>query len=61
MTGHKVRPLPVIDGHDLVSTVALADAARALPAGAGDERWKDRRSRTVGLGRRLEHGCAGVV
>jgi CBS domain-containing protein len=31
MTSHKVRRLPVIDGHDLVGMVALADAARALP------------------------------
>ncbi|MEU6277332.1 CBS domain-containing protein [Streptomyces populi] len=31
MTTHKVRRLPVIDGHDLVGMVALADAARALP------------------------------
>ncbi|MFF1380492.1 CBS domain-containing protein [Streptomyces sp. NPDC058308] len=30
MTGHKVRRLPVIDGHALVGMVALADAARAL-------------------------------
>ncbi len=59
MTSHKVRRLPVIEGHDLVSMVALADAARTLPAGAGHERWKDRRSKTVALERRLEHGCAG--
>jgi len=31
MTTHKVRRLPVIDGHDLIGMVALADAARALP------------------------------
>ncbi|MBT2394494.1 CBS domain-containing protein [Streptomyces sp. ISL-100] len=31
MTSHKVRRLPVIDGHDLVGIVALADVARALP------------------------------
>lgn len=31
MTGHKVRRLPVIDGHRLVGVVALADVARALP------------------------------
>ncbi|MER7661527.1 MULTISPECIES: CBS domain-containing protein [unclassified Streptomyces] len=31
MTEHKVRRLPVIDGHDLVGMVALADVARALP------------------------------
>ncbi|MWA15809.1 CBS domain-containing protein [Streptomyces sp. BA2] len=30
MTHHKVRRLPVIDGHRLVGMVALADAARAL-------------------------------
>jgi CBS domain-containing protein len=31
MAEHKVRRLPVIDGHDLVGIVALADVARALP------------------------------
>lgn len=31
MTDHKVRRLPVIDGHDLVGVVAQADVARALP------------------------------
>ncbi|WP_327686191.1 CBS domain-containing protein [Streptomyces sp. NBC_00467] len=31
MTQHKVRRLPVIDGHDLVGMVAEADVARALP------------------------------
>jgi CBS domain-containing protein len=31
MSSHKVRRLPVIDGHTLVGMVALADAARALP------------------------------
>ncbi len=31
MTNHQVRRLPVIDGHDLVGVVALADVARALP------------------------------
>jgi CBS domain-containing protein len=31
MTSHKVRRLPVIDGHDLVGIVAQADVARALP------------------------------
>ncbi|MFJ8510802.1 CBS domain-containing protein [Streptomyces avermitilis] len=31
MSRHKVRRLPVIDGHDLVGMVALADIARALP------------------------------
>ncbi|MFC4003264.1 CBS domain-containing protein [Prauserella oleivorans] len=30
MTEHKVRRLPVIDGHDLVGIVAQADVARAL-------------------------------
>jgi CBS domain-containing protein len=30
MAHHKVRRLPVIDGHDLVGIVALADVARAL-------------------------------
>ena len=28
---HKVRRLPVIDGHALVGMVAVADVARALP------------------------------
>lgn len=32
MTAHKVRRLPVIDGHDLVGMVAQADVARALPS-----------------------------
>jgi len=31
MGRYKVRRLPVIDGHDLVGIVALADVARALP------------------------------
>ena len=31
MSRHKVRRLPVIDGHQLVGIVALADVARALP------------------------------
>lgn len=31
MTAHKVRRLPVIDGHRLVGMVAQADVARALP------------------------------
>ncbi|SHN45082.1 CBS domain-containing protein [Cryptosporangium aurantiacum] len=31
MSSHKVRRLPVIDGHSLVGIVALADVARALP------------------------------
>ncbi|KAA9166082.1 CBS domain-containing protein [Amycolatopsis acidicola] len=30
MSRHKVRRLPVIDGHDLVGIVAQADVARAL-------------------------------
>jgi CBS domain-containing protein len=30
MKTHQVRRLPVIDGHDLVGIVALADVARAL-------------------------------
>ena len=30
MSTHQVRRLPVIDGHDLVGMVALADVARAL-------------------------------
>jgi CBS domain-containing protein len=37
MGRYKVRRLPVIDGHDLVGIVALADVARALPdAKVGD-------------------------
>ncbi|MBM2623684.1 CBS domain-containing protein [Actinoplanes sp. LDG1-06] len=31
MAEHKVRRLPVIDGHQLVGIVAVADVARALP------------------------------
>jgi CBS domain-containing protein len=31
MSEHRVRRLPVIDGHDLVGMVSLADLARALP------------------------------
>jgi CBS domain-containing protein len=31
MADHKVRRLPVIDGHTLVGVVAQADVARALP------------------------------
>ena len=31
MASRRVRRLPVIDGHDLVGIVALADVARALP------------------------------
>ncbi|MET7795589.1 CBS domain-containing protein [Streptomyces decoyicus] len=31
MARHKMRRLPVIDGHRLVGLVALADVARALP------------------------------
>ena len=31
MAQHKVRRLPVIDGHTLVGIVAIADVARALP------------------------------
>ena len=31
MAQHKVRRLPVIDGHDLVGVVSQADIARALP------------------------------
>jgi len=30
MGSHQVRRLPVIDGHDLIGMVALADVARAL-------------------------------
>ncbi|MGP4046939.1 CBS domain-containing protein [Streptomyces sp. 2A115] len=31
MAKHKVRRLPVIEGHDLVGIVAQADVARAIP------------------------------
>ena len=31
MSQYKVRRLPVIDGHDLVGIIAIADVARALP------------------------------
>jgi CBS domain-containing protein len=31
MSEHQVRRLPVIDGHDLVGMVSLADVARSLP------------------------------
>jgi CBS domain-containing protein len=31
MADHQVRRLPVIDGHELVGMVALADVARSLP------------------------------
>ncbi|KKJ94520.1 CBS domain-containing protein [Micromonospora sp. HK10] len=31
MGKHQVRRLPVIDGHDLVGIVAVADVARSLP------------------------------
>jgi CBS domain-containing protein len=31
MAEHKVRRLPVIDGHQLVGIVAIADVAKALP------------------------------
>ncbi|MCH6470467.1 CBS domain-containing protein [Sinomonas terrae] len=31
MQAHKVRRLPVIDGHDLIGMVAQADIARSLP------------------------------
>ncbi len=32
MTSHKLRRLPVIDGHSLVGMVSQADLAKALPA-----------------------------
>ncbi|MDQ3480475.1 MAG: CBS domain-containing protein [Actinomycetota bacterium] len=32
MAEHKVRRLPVIDGHDLVGMLSQADLAKALPA-----------------------------
>lgn len=31
MTNHKVRRLPVIDGHDLVGMISQADLARSMP------------------------------
>lgn len=31
MTNHKVRRLPVIDGHDLVGMITQADLARSMP------------------------------
>jgi CBS domain-containing protein len=31
MTSHKVRRLPVIDGHRLVGVLAVADVAKTLP------------------------------
>jgi CBS-domain-containing membrane protein len=31
MTEHKVRRLPVIDGHDLIGVVSQADLATELP------------------------------
>jgi CBS domain-containing protein len=31
MASHQVRRLPVIDGHELVGIVAVADVAKALP------------------------------
>jgi CBS domain-containing protein len=33
MSQYKVRRLPVVDGHDLVGVVSLADVARSLPEG----------------------------
>jgi CBS domain-containing protein len=32
MTQHKVRRLPVIDGHDMIGIISQGDLARALPA-----------------------------
>jgi len=37
MSEHRVRRLPVIDGHDLVGMLSQADLARSLPdEAAGD-------------------------
>jgi CBS domain-containing protein len=46
MTQHKVRRLPVIDGHDLVGIVAVADVAREL----GDDRAKGNLIETISEG-----------
>ena len=37
MAEHQVRRLPVIDGHDLVGMVSLADLARTLPEEASGD------------------------
>lgn len=37
MAEHKVRRLPVIDGHDLVGMLSQADLAKALPADRAGE------------------------
>ena len=46
MARHKVRRLPVIDGHDLVGIVAVADVAREL----GDDRAKGNLIETISEG-----------
>lgn len=37
MSQHKVRRLPVIDGHDLVGVLSQADLAKALPPDQGGQ------------------------
>ena len=66
MIDHKVRRLPVIDGHDLVGIVSQADLAHQRRRGEGvhvgrlGEREHDRARDVVGLqgaaGRVLEEG-----
>jgi CBS domain-containing protein len=45
MTGHKVRRLPVIDGHDLIGVITQADIAANIS--------RRRRVRWSGRSRRL--------
>lgn len=40
MVEHRIRRLPVIDGHDLVGMLSQADLARSLPADKVDELLK---------------------
>jgi len=55
MIDHKVRRLPVIDGHDLIGIVSQADLARALDNGG---RRRARRGDLGGLASRL--ACDGL-